>query len=296
MVQTPIPLEQLARADPVAAPLARLQALALAEAEQPGWAEGVPTLHFRSGEAPLLEGQTLLVEGDRQRGLLVSLAKRLEQTDSDTGKRLVGLFADRAHDPLGLLAASLLDDTPVLEPLAEQADVDVATLAVVAHVAALPLLLACGAQLDPNLPEGQWAHGSCPVCGAYPTLAELRGLARDRYLRCGRCGAGWPYPHDRCPFCESQDQKSQGYFAAEAERESRRAVTCDSCQGYLKTVATLGPLMPAQVLLRDLETLELDVTALEAGYQRPDRLGWQLSVRVEPAPARTAGRRLRWWT
>jgi FdhE protein len=223
-----------------------------------------------------------------QRGLLLQLAAALKQSGAATGGRLAALFPDRAFDPLALLAASLTDDRSALATVAEGASVASAVLRVVAHVAALPLLLACGRRAAEATDGPVWQHGYCPVCGAYPTLAELRGLARDRVLRCGRCASGWPLEHDRCPFCDSRDQKAQGYFAAESERESRRAVTCEECHGYLKTVATLGPLTPPQLLLRDLETLELDVAVLEQGYQRPDGLGWPLTVAVQPAPPRRA--------
>ncbi len=292
-------LERVAGADPAVAPLARLQAVALAAAEQPGWAAGVPPLQVRSDDAPLLDGQTLLVDGDTQRALLVELTRALDAVGSSEGRVLRRLFLTRTFDPLALLAASVTQDGPALRDAAREGggdDVVMSVVSVVAHVAALPLLLACGQHAASALEDVAWPHGSCPVCGAYPTLQEMRGLARDRVLRCGRCATGWAYPHGRCPFCASDNQRSQGYFAAEADRESRRAVTCDDCQGYVKSVATLGPLPTAYLLVRDLETLELDVAALEHGYRRPDRLGWQLSVRMAAAPPKRSAPRLRWWS
>jgi FdhE protein len=288
MVQTDAvkELERLALSDPAAAPLARLQAVALAASQEMHWLEGVPALTMLSDSAPLLHGQTLAADVAATRGLLLQLAATLKQVNAADGKRLSALFPDRGFDPLALVAASITDDRAVLAALATEAGVSPTVLGVVAHVATLPLLLACG-QRAAEAPEGPvWPHGFCPVCAAYPTLAELRGLARDRVLRCGRCGTGWPFEHSRCPFCDNQEQQTQGYFAAEAERESRRAVTCDVCSGYHKTTATLGPLTPAQVLVRDLETLELDVVTLEQGYQRPDGLGWPLTVTVKAAALR----------
>lgn len=279
-------LEHLAQADPSVAPLARMQAVALAAAEQPGWLEGVPSLTWSSENSPLLHSQTLVAEAAAQRGLLLQLAATLKQAGSADGQRLAALFPDRQFDPLALLEASISDNRAYLESVATAADVDPAVLAVVAHVATLPLLLACGRRASERADAPVWPHGFCPVCGAYPTLAELRGLARDRVLRCGRCSTGWPIEHDRCPFCDSRDQQAQAYFAAETERESRRAVTCDTCSGYLKTTATLGPLTAAQLLLRDLETLELDIAVLEHGYERLAGLGAPLTVTVQPAPQR----------
>ena len=114
----------------------------------------------------------------------------------------------------------------------------------------------------------------------------MRGLARDLVLRCGRCGSGWAYGHRRCPFCGHLEEHGQRYFAPEQERETRRAVTCGQCRGYVKVLATLGALGHPEILARDLESLELDVTALDQGYRRPDGLGWALSLAVEPAPRR----------
>jgi len=287
-------LAHLARTDPTVAPLARLQAVALHAAEQTGWLDGVPPLTVQSGTAPLLHDVLLTAADAAQRTLLVQLARAHGRDRADDGRRLSALFTNRAFDPLALLTASIQDDSAAIAAVAEQAGIEAALLAIVAQVAALPMLLACGRRAAETVQSVVWPHGYCPVCGGHPTLAELRGLARDRVLRCGRCGTGWSFEHVRCPFCDGQDQQVQGYFAAEAERESRRAVTCDACRGYLKTVATLGPLPPAQVLLRDLETLELDVAAMDQEYQRPDGLGWPLQITLRAAPASRGGWRTGW--
>jgi len=41
--------------------------------------------------------------------------------------------------------------------------------------------------------------------------------------------------------------------------------TCASCRGYLKSVATLQQIPPFALLLQDLETVELDLVALDRG-------------------------------
>lgn len=50
----------------------------------------------------------------------------------------------------------------------------------------------------------------------------------------------------------------------------------------MKSVTTLGPCPPDELLLLDLETVELDVAALEHGYRRPDGLGHPIDVTVAP--------------
>ena len=56
-----------------------------------------------------------------------------------------------------------------------------------------------------------------------------------------------------------------GYLHVEGD-EQRRASTCEQCLSYLKVLATLGPLAPLDLLVADIETLPLDLVALERGY------------------------------
>ena len=119
-------------------------------------------------------------------------------------------------------------------------------------------------------------------------LAEMRGLEREQWLRCGRCSSGWRFDAPTCVFCGEDRHEQLSYLAPEAERESRRAVTCEQCHGYLKAFATLAPLSLPDVLARDLSSIVLDVAALEAGYARPSVAGYQLDVRIEALrPSRT---------
>jgi FdhE protein len=281
------PLEQLARVDPTVAPLARLQAAALAAAEDGAWESGVPDLSWtaESGNAPLLHGVTLSVEVDRLRALLISLARTLRQSGVEQADRLAAQLDAGRTDPLALSQASLTQDHAQLEELAGAAKVEPAALAVVANAASLPILLASGRRAAGAVAASRWGAGYCPVCAAWPTLAEVRGLERELYMRCGRCSTAWRFEHSRCPFCGTREGKAQRYFAAEQERETRRAMVCASCRGYFKTLATLGPLAPAELLARDMETLELDVTVLEQDYLRPERPGWLLELTLEPMKA-----------
>jgi FdhE protein len=293
-------LDQIARADATVAPLARLQAEVLKVAAADGWDDGVPELDPKQAEqgVPLLDGQTLRVDGEAQRRLLVRLAKataRESVAGAASSTPAARAVEQGTLDAVALLACTVTQDAEAFERLSDSSGLDATLLATLAHLAALPLLLACGRRAAPLLDGVRWQAGSCPVCAAWPTLAEMRGLARDRYLRCGRCGSAWRFEQAGCVYCGNQDKGAQSYFAAERERESRRAAICDACHGYLKTFATLGPLDPAELLVRDLQSLELDVTAIEHSYARPDGLGSALSVRVAPAPPRSGEGWRRWW-
>jgi len=184
-------------------------------------------------------------------------------------------------------AADRLDASELLEAAVRQDDVRIDALApgdpsrlrVVAHVAAVPLLRACADSLAEQLPAS-WSEGYCPVCGAWPTLAEFRGLERKRWLRCGRCGTGWEVQWLRCPFCAETNHENLGYLAPAEGETARKVEVCNTCKGYLKAEPTVRELPWWGVLLDDVETVALDVAALDRGYQRPERPGFELQVRI----------------
>ncbi|HYN87619.1 MAG TPA: formate dehydrogenase accessory protein FdhE [Ardenticatenaceae bacterium] len=295
-------LEALARSDPSVAVLARLQLAALHAAGSDEWDEAVPEVgpwDAREG-VPVLHETTFVIDAQRAGRLLMELAGTAASDAPEQAERVRGALAgargngsDRtALDPLRLLQASIALDTEALEGIAGAADVDPAFLTALGQIAALPLLQACGREARTLLTQGAWSEGSCPVCAGWPALAELRGLERQRWLRCGRCGSAWRYALQRCVFCANSDHRTLGYLAPEGDPESRQALTCDLCHAYLKTVATLAALDPLEVAVRDLTTIELDVAALENGYARPPRPGFPLRVQVIPAPRRNGW--LRW--
>jgi FdhE protein len=256
-------LRDLAAQDPAVAPLALLQAEALEAAADPAWRACVPEF---AAQPPLLEGTTIHLDPLSVENLFKRLGANVSQGTA-------------------LLEASLAQDAERALSAAQQDQ----ALVAIAQVAALPLLLACGAEAAPRLKDSVWEHGYCPVCAAWPTLLEVRGLERQRWLRCGRCGSGWQQINALCAFCGSNEYRNQRYLAPEKERETRQALTCQECHGYLKAFTTLGPLAPGEVLLRDLLSLELDLAALDQGFSRPTDPAVPLNVRVEPVSAAVSG-------
>ncbi len=278
-------LEGLAQSDPSVATLVRMQAQAVRASADPSWAGGVPDFDPARLErgTPLLHGQVLALDRSRLHALLQTLLA--VAVPSSSAEKVV-----QHLDMLETVQASIALDVDRLTAQAESARLDVGMFGVLAQCLALPVLLGAGQKAAPLLREDVWRSGICPVCAAWPLLAELRGIERRRWLRCGRCGAGWQYGIQDCPFCANDDHRALSYLAPEKEREARRAATCDRCQGYVKTFSTLGALEPAELLQRDAASLELDVAAIERGYGRPEARGFDLVLRVEAAvPARAAG-------
>jgi FdhE protein len=264
--------------------IALLEATLRANAEA-GW-DSVPadvSCVPEHASAPLLSGRKLTVDPERARRLLRALVA--------IPSRSTGL---QDYDPspaeiLELLVATLCQDWAVLEAVAIRAGVPPTALRAVAPLVAWPLLQACGRRLTPQIPT-DWEHGYCPVCGAWPLLAEWRGLERARRLRCGRCAADWRLPWLRCAYCGERDHDYLGSLICEGQLDGRKVETCVQCRGYLKGVSTLEALTPSGLWLIDLETVELDLAARERGWARPELPAWVLDVRIglnstsRPAP------------
>ena len=111
-----------------------------------------------------------------------------------------------------------------------------------------------------------WNQGHCPACGSWPALAEV--VEGHRTLRCSFCAAAWELTTYACVYCGEAGEPFVT-AAPDEERKDRRLEVCSSCTGYLKTV-DLSSLSPFPLLaLADLETMDLDVAAMEHGYARP---------------------------
>ncbi|MGH7509722.1 MAG: formate dehydrogenase accessory protein FdhE [Gemmatimonadales bacterium] len=231
-----------------------------------------------SEEAPLLNGQTLKVDAGRVQKLVRRLATTAAIGRLTDGASLRGYRPSEA-EALRLLAAAVRQDPGEIAALASAAGIDRGALTSVAHLAAFPLLQSCGRLLEDRVPRF-WSHGYCPVCAAWPILAERRGLDRTRRMRCGRCGGEWEVQWLCCIYCGEQEHERLGSLVPEDRGEMLKVETCASCRGYLKSLATLQGIHPFELLLQDLETIELDLVALERGYGRPEECGFSLEVRL----------------
>ena len=232
---------------------------------------------------PLLQGRTIEIDIERTTGLVRRLAS-LAATEGRAGLRGGGALAE--YRPSGEEIVELLRGAICQEPAAAAAPagyIDAGAVRAIAELAALPLLRACAELLAEHVPAN-WPRGSCPICAAWPILVEHRGLDRARWARCGRCGAQWRAEWLRCLFCGEGEHERLGSLVPEHGGDVLRVETCASCRGYVKQVTTLQPQSPLELLLRDLETIELDLVALDRGYDRPAP-EFRLDVRLVARPA-----------
>jgi FdhE protein len=250
--------------DPAWQPWLDLLGMVLDEASDPSWAVVESATAEREAGAPLLHGAAARLDARRAGGLVSALAERS------------GVLAVGDLDPIPLIRAAIERDDDHIARAAERAGTSHDSLTVLAQLAAVPLLHAAARSLDRSVPV-VWQRGYCPVCGTWPSLVEMRGIERERRLRCGCCAADWLLPVLRCAFCGEVDHHLLGSLIPEGDAQ-RRVETCGSCHGYLKVVMTLGALPPLTLALQDLATVPLDFVAQERGYERPSSAGWPVRV------------------
>lgn len=200
---------------------------------------------------------------------LCAAARAISGTEGAPYQTLATAVSQRRLDLWGLshgLLAGAADTLPEqLEAQGHPADLVMTLL----RLTLLPFLEQIATQLTAWRTQQPWPHGYCPTCGAWPVLAEQRGLDQRRYLRCGLCASSWEMARLLCPFCATQDHTRLGYLQVEGEAQQQRVATCDACQGYLKLRSTLTPLTTPQLLVEELTLVHLDLIAMARGYALP---------------------------
>jgi FdhE protein len=264
-------------------PWVKLLDVALEAAEDAAWASAVPDLPAQTDSAwppykPLLENAVIRVDGRRLRKLARELVHAADEGRDDgvvSSARLRG----RQLDAVALLNAAIVRDDDAVRRIARRAGIDGEALAVIGQLAAMPFLHACALQWREHIPSA-WTHGYCPICGAWPTLAELRGLERGRRLRCGRCATDWPLPVLQCAYCGEDNHDHLGTLTPEGESQTRRVEVCYTCKGYLKAFTTLRSMTLRMIAMADLASVDLDLIAQERKYSRPSQYAHALTLSV----------------
>lgn len=226
---------------------------------------------------PLLDGLALIVDGGAVRRWIDHLNRRTMTSLTGGDSRFAGDI--RQIDACVLLVAAARQDLAWLQAQADSMNVDRRALQALAQLAVVPLLQECRRRLADRR-SVPWTQGYCPFCGAWPVVAEVRGVERTRHLRCGRCGGEWHTDWLRCPFCGETAHERLAFLILEEKEETHSIATCSGCQGYIKTLTTLQGAAPQSVMLDDLATVELDVVALGRGYVRPVRPGYCVDLNI----------------
>jgi FdhE protein len=254
----------------------------LREAGGPAWEAAVPAAAHAQQTAvvPLLAGTTLTLEAV----LVRRLFERLIRTASRAGTPKMASLKAALHAELEwapLFAASICQESEI----AAVSGVDAEALHAVIALLPVPFLHACNRRWASSI-SASWVEGYCPVCGSLPAFAEVRGIERKRYFRCGRCGGGWHARALYCPYCAMSDHDELVALVPEKAGSNAVIDACRRCLGYVKTFTRLQGCSPGEVMLEDLASVDLDVAAIEHGFARPPGPGFALGITVADRGAR----------
>jgi FdhE protein len=218
---------------------------------------------------PLLQAGRLVVDPDEVLAELHRVARNLADTAElgTPGQRTAEILATASLDLARLLGPVLDADRAAIEREAFRLQLEPGPLAQILDLALQPFLWQAASHLATLTDLDRWDRGYCPVCGAWPGIAELVGPERRRVLRCLRCAAGWRWGILLCPYCGNDDHRRLRVLSEEGSSE--RIDVCEECHGYVKTVTSYMPTSAAKLVADDVATADLDVLATQSGYKRP---------------------------
>jgi FdhE protein len=248
----------------------------LRESVPPAWDQSVPDQPDHRSNAPRLAGATVAID----EAVVQRLFDRLIRTAARAGTSEMATLtrvADANPNAVALWHASLCHDSESVARITTTGIGDAAALQAVALLLPVPFLQACNRRWAASISD-HWVEPFCPVCGAWPAFAEMRGIERTRHYRCGRCGSEWHARGLTCPFCATTDHHDLVSLVPESRGASAVVDACRRCLGYLKVFNRLQGCAPLAVGLEDLGGVALDIAALELGYHRPAGAGYPINV------------------
>ncbi len=128
-----------------------------------------------------------------------------------------------------------------------------------------PFLRGWATALAPLVDSSVWKQSRCPICGGQPDLAYLGQEAGERHLVCARCDTEYQYQRLGCPFCGNQDASTYGYYPD--EEGVYRLYACGNCKRYLKVLDERQAGAERLLMVERIATIEMDISALQAGYR-----------------------------
>lgn len=276
-------LDTLAQAHPEWTTWLRVMREVIAELSSPAWDADPPRTAAASGPAPLLAGAALRPDGRA----VARLLDRLTGVARAQGLHALAGSAEQARaspvdDALAVFLAAVNDEHAALDLRASRTGASPEGFRTLARLLPMPYLHACARRWAARREAG-WSQGYCPVCGAWPAFAEVRGVERSRHLRCGHCGAAWPMPVLACTYCATTDHQTLGTLVVDDTPSRFTLDVCHGCSGYLKSCTTLQPTPSDEILATDLASVEFDLAAVERGFLRPPERGVALHVSLDLA-------------
>jgi FdhE protein len=285
MIAPDATLDSLRRQRPEWEPWLRVVEEILREAGNPAWETAVPAAPpAQQTGVPLLAGTNLTLDAK----LVRRLFERLIRTASRVGTPKMSSLKAALHVDLEwapLLTASLCQDSVRSNEIAATSGADAEALQAIIALLPVPFLQACNSRWASSI-SASWVEGYCPICGSLPAFAEVRGIERNRYFRCSRCGGEWYARALYCPYCAMSDHDELVALVPEKGGSNAVIDACQRCLGYVKTFTRLQGCSPGAVMIEDLASVDLDVAAIEHGFARSPSPGLALGITVTDKDAK----------
>ena len=209
---------------------------ALRESTRSEWASIVPPRPASHPPMPALSGAAIAVPAKLLRDLVARFGAA---SRGGTPKVLAAISLLRGDvDVARVFHASLTQDVDHVGELASSGDVDPEALEAVVTLLGVPFLQACRTAWAASN-GAPWTEGYCRICGAWPAFAEVRGVERTRFYRCGRCGSDWHAEILRCAYCQSTNHDEMVSLLPEKEKARGALDACRLCHGYVKVFTRL---------------------------------------------------------
>lgn len=197
----------------------------------------------------------------------------------DAPNQIRSAIAEGLIDAASLLTASLSRNQQAIRACAIHQGWAPDLLWLVAELAVSPYAnhlqrVLLGSDTSPELTAAldAWPHGYCPACGSWPAMAEV--VSGRRLLRCSFCALAWDLTASGCVQCG--EKVNVAVDEADEGSRGRALELCDACRTYLKSLDVARPSPFPLVAVSDLDTMDLDVAAMERGYGRPALKGFAL--------------------
>jgi FdhE protein len=214
---------------------------------------------------PILVGEPIPLPVQVLKSAFLKLCETLAAGGAgDAAEHIKASVIDGYMDAGSLLTASLSRNQDAIRQGAVHRNLAPDLVWLLAELATSPFAHALQRTLLPA--DAEWNHGFCACCGSWPALMEV--VDGHRILRCSFCASAWERTEYCCIYCDEGGEKFVT-AAPDQERMTRRLEVCAACQGYLKTIdaAALSPF--PLLAIYDMETMDLDLAAMEHGYSRP---------------------------
>ena len=223
---------------------------------------------------PVLSGEPIPLPGELLRAALLRFCHTLAAGGAgEVATHIATAIETGRLDAGSLLTASLARNQDAVRTGARHLDLAPDLTWLVGELAVGPLAHALQRTLFTTLRDtpladalAGWNRGYCPACGSWAALAEV--VNGHRLLRCAFCAATWERTVYACVYC---DEQGEAFVTAAPDdaRKDRRIEACSACGGYLKTIDAAEVTPFPFVAIADMETMDLDVAAMEHHYGRP---------------------------